>query len=600
MSQPTQLALSRLTGRPVAPNSAVAIPIEPQTPIKAAAPKTEVVQNVDLRRIVRPQAAVRWMLPQLSAITPTYIESVMRGAFAGGHLQMFELFDLMEDTWPRLSKNLNELKDAVIAMDWKLEPWCEEDEPPSKSAQEKCKLITTALWRMRPEPQADENGFEATIYDVMDAWAKGTSVIEVLWEMRQAGDLGDITAPRATSWVHPVNYAWSNDGRLGLRTEQITGGPSLTKGNPAYALSSNNLTGGRMELMEFPPDKFLIAIKKAKTGGALQTALLRSLCWWWCAANFSSDWLMNLAQLFGLPFRWANTANGAPESTVTAVCDMLENMGSAGWACFPEGTTLELKEPGSLGTQSPQADLLERADTNCDLLILGQTLTSQVGDTGGAFAAAKVHEGVKGEKIAACANFAASVINTQLIPAILRQNYGDDEECPEFCPEPEAIEDVKLNAERDAILLTAGMEMPKEWFHKRHNVPLPQNGEEVINKPEPVAPSVGVGQPMSNEDEEQPDEPEEEEVKAKNTKPPARTTQTNVNRLAKAFAEDLKPIRDRLERILAINDPDILRAKLVKFNSEIPALLSDINADPESARVLEDEMAAGLLQRIKR
>src|SRR6185369_7350387 len=85
----------------------------------------------DLARIIGPQAAYRWLLPQLSAITPQYIEMVLRGAMQGSYIQIWQLFDLMEDTWPRLVKDLNELKHAVQALDWQLEPWAEEDEPPT-------------------------------------------------------------------------------------------------------------------------------------------------------------------------------------------------------------------------------------------------------------------------------------------------------------------------------------------------------------------------------------------------------------------------------------------------------------------------------------
>ena len=35
----------------------------------------------------------------------------------------------------------------------------------------------------------------------------------------RAGQLGEITAPQATYWVHPVCYAWSMEGRLGLRSD---------------------------------------------------------------------------------------------------------------------------------------------------------------------------------------------------------------------------------------------------------------------------------------------------------------------------------------------------------------------------------------------
>lgn len=604
-SAPTTLALSRLTGRPVAAGSAVAMSVPASVPaITAAAPSTDPVPK-GLERILRPNASQRWILPQLAAITPTYIESTLRGAFSGGHVQAWELFDLMEDTWPRLAKDLNELKRAVIGLDWNLHPWEEEDEPATESANERMKLVSSALWRMRPDPAADENAFDATLYDILDAWGKGVSVLEVDWHIRRAGQLGDITAPRATFWVHPSCYAWGQSGRLGLNLTALEDQQRAAERAPGRATYRPMRTYGAQEVIDFPPAKFLIGVSKAKSGSPLVGALLRPLAWWWCAANFSADWVMNLAQVFGLPFRWANYASGSPQATIDAIAAMLENMGSAGWAAFPEGTTLELKEASKSGDSSPQGDLLDRADKNCDLLILGQTLTSEQGDRGSQ-ALGKVHSGVREDVIKAAANFCASVINDQLIPAILELNYGDTEECPEMRPVPCDKGDQTANATRDQILLASGVEMPRDWLYKRHDIPLPRKGEEVVkSQPAPSPFGGGFGQPRSPggesetpADKAETEDPEMETEPADAKGRPVPPTVAQVNRLAFAFAEDLKPLRDRLEAIIGIDDPAIRDTKLRALRDSLPSLLKDINADPESARVLADAMAAGMLKQI--
>jgi phage gp29-like protein len=532
----------------------------------------------DLERILRPQAAYRWLLPQLAAITPQYIEMVLRGALAGSHVQAWELFDLMEDTWPRLTKDLNELKQAVIGLNWIMTPWAEEDEPPTDSAREKARLVSNALWKMRPDPCADENAFEATIYDILDAWGKGTAVLEVDWEIRRAGQLGDITAPRSTFWVHPTCYAWSQQGRLGLRTELLS---------ESYRAQPNRFTSTSFQPMpgevnEFPENKFLVAISKAKSGSPLGGALLRSLAWWWCAGNFSADWLMNLAQVFGLPFRWANYATGASQQTIDGICTMLENMGSAGWAAFPAGTTLELKEASKTGDASPQGDLLDRADRNCDLLILGQTLTSQAGATG-SLALGKVHEGVKEDRVEAAASFAVSVVNNQLIPMILRLNYGDEDEAPEFLPQPQEKDDAEANAARDKVLLDAGVELPKDWFYKRHGVPIPEGGEEVIGGKKEEATSPWPSPPTAER---------ESAVKGKNQ---SGLTSAATSEFAKAVATDLQPVAKRLAAIMAISDPEILRARLAAFLQEADQLAQDIAQDSAAASELRGIITQALV-----
>jgi phage gp29-like protein len=65
-------------------------------------------------------------------------------------------------------------------------------------------------------------------------------------------------------------------------------------------------------------------------------------------------------------------------------------------------------------------------------------------------------------------------------------------------------------------------------------------------------------------------------------------------RLAAAFAEDLAPIQQRLQAILEINDPEILRTRLHSFLQQLPQLRKDILADPASAVVLLDEMSGAI------
>ena len=438
-----------------------------------------------LAKILRPQAAYRWLLPQLAAITPQYIEMTLRGALAGSHVQAWELFDLMEDTSPRLMKNLNEVKRAVVGLDWQLFAWQEENRPPSAAAQARARLVGGALRGMRPDPAADENDFSGTIYDVLDAWGKGQSVLEVDWEARDTGgELGAIIAPRASYWVHPTCVSWDMQGRLGLRMElgksQISDLKSQKGGLTPGVWQTTAMQPRPGMIQEFPAHKFLLAICKAKSGTALGGALLRPLAWWWCVANFAGEWLMNLTQVFGVPFRWVTYPTGAPQATIDNLCTMLEDMGTNTWAAFPSGTTLELKEPARGGGDSPQGDLLDRAEKQMDLLILGQTLTTDVSKQGGSRALGEVHAGVKEEVVRAAGEFSARVINTQLIPSILRLNYGNADEPPQFRPMPRALADARANAERDAILLAAGVRLPEAWFYQRHDVPLPREGEKTV------------------------------------------------------------------------------------------------------------------------
>jgi phage gp29-like protein len=390
-------------------------------------------------------------MPALASMTPQYVESILRGALTGDHVQQWELFDMMLETWPELGGCVQELTEGVMSRKLVFSAYAEEGEAPSQTALEKQRLASTALRGMAPDVNADENDLDDTLKDILDGWFRGVVCLENDWHVIAAGKLGRILAPRATFWAHPSYFAWGVDGRLGLANTQ--------------------------GVQALPPHKFLVGIHKAKSGSALGGAVLRALAWWWTASNFASDWVLNLAQLFGLPFRWANYDPNAPQQTVDAICNMLQNMGSAGWAAFPAGTTLELKDAGAKGDNSPQADLLDRADRYARMLILGQTMSgSQDSSKGGGKAFGSVEANVKTARIDAAAKYACKVLNGQLIPSIIELNYGNRDECPSVSMITDA-DAGKEEADRDKVL-SEMMPIPLSYLRQKYNIPEPAAGEE--------------------------------------------------------------------------------------------------------------------------
>jgi phage gp29-like protein len=463
-----------------------------------------------MNRLLRPQARYNWLMPNVGAITPAYIEMVLNGALAGSHVAQYELFDLMLRTWPELSACCQELTYGVMRKKLIFEPFCDEDEKPTPGAIERQKIVSTALKEMQPDAENDGNDLDGTLKNILDGWLRGVSVSEIVWETIDAAKLGTIAAPRTTFWVQPTQYAFAWDNSIGLRPRKERSGGGV------YPFST---TSSQPVIVDpFPPNKFLVAIHKAKTGSPLGGPLLVPLAWWWCAANFSSDWLLNLAQVFGLPFRWANYDANAPQATIDAICTMLQNMGSAGWAAFPVGTTLEMINTGSQNgsDHSPQGELLDRADRYARNLILGQTMTGSHGTTGkgGGQAFGKVEEHVKDDRIDAAGRFAESIINKQLIPYILLLNYGDTKEAPSIKFLEDEVADL-TEAQRDKVLVDAGLPIGVDYMRKKYDIPEPAEGEETLTKPEPTGFGGGFGGPQDSENPEETNAPNEEQDAAK-------------------------------------------------------------------------------------
>ena len=123
-----------------------------------------------------------------------------------------------------------------------------------------------------------------------------------------------------------------------------------------------------------------------------------------------------------------------------------------------------------------------------------------------------------------------------------------------------------------------------------------------------LKPSVGSGLSIGNVERgvepqdvesagEQPPEGEDAEM---SNRAPGIVDHTFQEAVYKAAAMDLQPVRRRLERILQIDDPEILQTRLRALQREIESgqLLRDINADPASAKPMELLLAHSMQQGI--
>ncbi len=413
--------------------------------------------------IITPPSQPRWTTPLLRHWTPSRIENTLRSALLHqSHTEQYELFQLMEDTWPRLRKNLNELRRAITRASYTAVPYTGDNDEPSPVAIQKADLITRAMKNFAPVPSAiHENTFEDTLYDITDAIPKGVSVLEVHWHQTAHGIL-----PRTTSHIHPEHYGYP---------------PNQPQTNLHLRIHPTSTT-----YTPFPADKFIIARNRTTTGHPWQQALLRPLAFWWCCANFSASWLLDLAQIFGIPIRVAKYSTA--ESGIMLQSAM-ENMGTAAWAVIPNDASLEIiANNANGGGNTPQESILNRADKLCDLLILGQTLTADAGDSG-TQALGTIHEKIRADVIQGAAWWVADVINYQLIPSILKLNFGNTDEPPTLTPETISTPDPDKLVDRFQKMSTF-MDVPQAYAQEKLSVPAPDDPSTPILRPKTASPNI--------------------------------------------------------------------------------------------------------------
>jgi phage gp29-like protein len=504
------------------------------------------------RRVITPNNRDRMDSNSLgSKQSPANVIAILRTALNGDIRQQYQVYELMEDSWARLAKNLHELKSAAAAATYTVMPFTERGERPTDSAQEKADFVQYAIDEWVGNPIEGTNGFRNAIYDLCDGVGKGFSVQEILWEAKPEG-----ICPKSTYFCHPRYYSFPYD-------------------KPDLMLSPQ----GDGVYEEFPQNKFLIGIYKNRSGNSMGYGLLRQLAYWWSGQNFCRDWLLNFAQVFGQPLRWATYDPGAAANIKNDIADMLENMGSAAWGAFPAGTQVEFKEAGKTGQDNPQSYFIQLADKLCDITILGQTLTTDVGDSGSR-ALGDVHEEVRRTRLQDVCEWAADVLNEQLVSFMCELNYGNKFEMPKLVPDLAGPADPTLEAQRDQILLGSGVEMPREWFYDRHDVPIPQAGEEIITAPEPP-PMPG---PMFGKDGVV--------EAAERAEPGPRDKLLNrvIEDVTGVSSEWLAPVKPAFVQLVnkamdeSVSDEDFLRA-ITKASNTMPELFDDLDT-----KTLQDAM----------
>jgi phage gp29-like protein len=477
--------------------------------------------------------------------TPRQILATLDQAGGGSLREQWELFSLMEDSWPRLAKNLGEVRRAASRATYVVQPCLCHDGTEGSHAQEaqaRRELVERALRSWAPRTGSLELSLEDTLFHALDALGKGVSALRLRWEREADGAL----LPKAARVLGPRRYGWDAAGvELGHLDQAGHWRP-------------------------FQPGEALVGVWHARTGAPGATATLRSLTPYWLGILFGWRWLMANAQIFGVPFRWATYRRDNPE-TGAQLLDMLAAMAECGHAAFPEGTQIEFKEASQNVTGNPQVVIQEMADKVCDLLILGQELSGSAQPAGLGGGAAALQGAVRADRLQAAASWCADLLNYQLVPHLLTLNFGDTAHTPVIAADLDEDDDPKALAERDSLLLQAGVPMPRDWFYERHGIPLPQPGEPVITAHAHALPAMP---------------PSALPFPARAGRAPASGTATSSAvharggdwapaALSRAAAADNQPLIERVRSLLALDDDAQFDRALAKLKADFPSLASE-------------------------
>ncbi len=371
---------------------------------------------------------------------------VLRKESAG---QGVKLYEELERDWQVFSM-LQTRSLALQACEWQVEP-----------ASDKRSDVKVAEYVHQVLKEANFDGLTG---DLMQGTLTGYKPSEIMWELSE----GDI-------WVkelrgrRPSRFVFDMDYRLRLLT------------------LSNMLDG---ELV--PERKFVVYTFGGHDFNPYGRGLGYHLYWpVWFKKNGIKFWMV-FAEKFGSPTPIGKYPPGTDPDDKKILLAGLKAIQQETGIILPETMVVELLEAKRAGESSYEA-LCEYFDRSISKIVLGQTLTSQSGDSG-SYALGEVHNQVRHEILKADADSISECLNRSAVRWLVDYNFPGIRAYPKVWRRTEPEKDLKPLAERDKILLVdIGLKdrVADTYIEKTFNMPLAKPGERTIGQalqPEPEPP----------------------------------------------------------------------------------------------------------------
>jgi len=382
----------------------------------------------------------RWSTYPSQGLTPERLAQIFKEADAGDITRQAELFSEMEEKDPHLFSCIQTRKLAVVGCPW--EVVAVSDKRQDRKVADFVRENLLALV-----------DFEDDLLDLLDAIGKGFAISEIMWEVSggevRIADLVFRPQKKFTFWE---------------------------------SLEPRLITDGDIRGTPLPPNKFIVHIYRARSGLPNRGGLLRIVAWMYLFKNYSiKDWI-TFAEVYGMPIRIGKYSPSASSDDKETLIEAVRLIGHDFAAVISESTDIELKEVARSTTDVHKA-LAEFCNREMSKAILGQTLTTEVGERG-SYAAARVHGEVRQDLLEADARALAKTIRWQLIKPLVAFNFGQDVLPPRFVIRTEPPQDLKAEVERDKVLIVdIGLPVAKEYLYSKYGIPQPKPEEETLQGP---------------------------------------------------------------------------------------------------------------------
>jgi len=222
--------------------------------------------------------------------------------------------------------------------------------------------------------------------------------------------------------------------------------------------------------------KFLVSRHMPSAENPYGVAVFSSCFWPYTFKHGGFKYFVKFCEKYGIPWAIGKHPRGTPEPEINNLVDALANMVEDGVAAIPDDGSVELLSSKSNG-QLPQERLIQACNSEMSKALTSQTLATEIQGEGSR-AAAETHRGREQGVQESDREIVCDVMN-ELFAWITEINIaGAVPPTFEFYEE----EEVQISTAEFIAKARESVDVPKAWAHNKMQIPIPEEGEEVLSR----------------------------------------------------------------------------------------------------------------------
>jgi phage gp29-like protein len=393
--------------------------------------------------------------------------------------------------------------------------------------------------------------FDLICLNLLDATLKGFSVAEIVWGV-------------ADGFIKPLQILPKDQRRFTFDAEY-----------QLRLLTRTNLISGEETL----PKKFIVHSVGAKDGNPFGIGLGTRLFWPVFFKRQGIQFWLTFADKFGSPTAVGKYPNTATQKDKKDLLDALGALANDTGVTIPENMVIELLEAARNGKGDTYETLCRYMDEEISKAVLGETLSTTMGKSGGSYAASNTHNEVRLELTKADADLLSDTLNATLIKWFCEFNFPDAKP-PRVKRDFSEPADIGEKAATDKTVFDMGFKPTLKYIRETYG-----DGWE-----EAAAPSTADQQPAAQTGAGQDGATASF---SETTLPPAQQVIVNG---AVALSQDYETLlKGRVDSLLALLDET---KDLALFSERLQELIADTAMDQVQSVLENSRISASLLGKL--